>query len=121
MAMLKRLINATIIFLLYVVYGTMAHAGQNPGEASSVNPAISAADCVNGSAGGFPCNKVDLLSHIALDEFSSNPQHANDIWGFYDLNTEREYALIGLENGVAIVDVSNPSSPFEIDNVAGAS
>ncbi len=121
MAMLKRLINATIIFLLYVVYGTMAHAGQNPGEASSVNPAISAADCVNGSAGGFPCNKVDLLSHIALDEFSSNPQHANDIWGFYDLNTEREYALIGLENGVAIVDVSNPSSPFEIDTVAGAS
>ncbi|MCH7510224.1 MAG: choice-of-anchor B family protein [Proteobacteria bacterium] len=119
--MLKRLINATIIFLLYVVYGTMAHAGQNPGEASSVNPAISAADCVNGSAGGFPCNKVDLLSHIALDEFSSNPQHANDIWGFYDLNTEREYALIGLENGVAIVDVSNPSSPFEIDTVAGAS
>ena len=99
----------------------MAHAGQNPGEASSVNPAISAADCVNGSAGGFPCNKVDLLSHIALDEFSSNPQHANDIWGFYDLNTEREYALIGLENGVAIVDVSNPSSPFEIDTVAGAS
>ena len=121
MAMLKRLINATIIFLLYVVYGTMAHAGQNPGEASSVNPAISAADCVNGSAGGFPCNKVDLLSHIALDEFSSNPQRANDIWGFYDLNTEREYALIGLENGVAIVDVSNPSSPFEIDTVAGAS
>ena len=121
MAMMKRLINATIIFLLYVAYGTMAHAGQNPGEASSVNPAISAADCVNGSAGGFPCNRVDVLSHITLGEFSSNPQRANDIWGFYDLNTEREYALIGLENGVAIVDVTNPSSPVEIDTVAGAS
>ncbi len=121
MAVTKRLINATIIFLLCVVYGTMAHAGQNPAEASSVNPAISAADCVNGSAGGFPCNNVDVLSHVALDEFSSNPQRANDIWGFYDLNTEREYALIGLENGVAIVDVSNPSSPVEIDTVPGAS
>lgn len=121
MAMTKRLINATIIFLLCVVYGTLAHAGQNPGVASSVNPSISAADCVNGSAGGFPCNKVDVLSHIALDEFSSKPNRANDIWGFYDLNTEREYALIGLENGVAIVDVTNPSSPVEIDTVAGAS
>ncbi len=121
MAMMKRIINATIIFLLCVVYGTMAHAGQNPGEASSVNPAISAAVCINGFADGLPCSNVNVLSHIALDEFSSNPQRANDIWGFYDLNTEREYALIGLENGVAIVDVSNPSSPVEIDTVAGDS
>lgn len=121
MAMTKRLINATIIFLLYVVYGTMAHAEQSLGNASSGNPAISAAVCINGFANGLPCSNVNVLSHIALDEFSSKPNRANDIWGFYDLNTEREYALIGLENGVAIVDVTNPSSPVEIDTVAGAS
>ncbi|MCH7893678.1 MAG: choice-of-anchor B family protein [Proteobacteria bacterium] len=119
--MTKRLINATIIFLLYVVYGTMAHAEQSLGNASSGNPAISAAVCINGFANGLPCSNVNVLSHIALDEFSSKPNRANDIWGFYDLNTEREYALIGLENGVAIVDVTNPSSPVEIDTVAGAS
>ena len=121
LAMIKCLFNATVIFLFCLVNGTIAHAEQSPGDASSSNPAISAADCINGSAGGFPCNKVDVLSHIALDEFSSKPQRANDIWGFYDLNTEREYALIGLENGIAIVDVSSPTSPVEIDIVPGAS
>lgn len=118
---MKNLMNATVFCLLCLVSGPKAHSEQSLSEASSGNPAISAADCVAGSAGGLPCNNVNLLSHIALNEFSSNPQRANDIWGFYDLHTEREYALIGLQNGIAVVDVSNPSSPVEIDTIPGAS
>ena len=119
--MMKNLLSATVFCLLCLASTAIADSTQNLGEAASGNPAISAADCVNGSAGGLSCNNVNLWSQIALHEFSSDPQHANDIWGFYDLNTEREYALIGLHNGIAIVDVSNPSAPVEIDTVAGAS
>ncbi len=60
-------------------------------------PVTAAGPCVNGSADGFPCNQVDLLSHIRLDGFSSKPEGANDIWGFYDLNSERENARPVLE------------------------
>ncbi|MCA1799002.1 MAG: choice-of-anchor B family protein, partial [Xanthomonadaceae bacterium] len=79
----------------------------------------SSAACVAGDAGGFPCDRVDLLSHIALGDFSSAPARANDVWGFVDLNTDREYALVGLENGVAVVDISDPSAPVEVGTIAG--
>jgi choice-of-anchor B domain-containing protein len=77
------------------------------------------AQCSGGSAAGFECSEVDLLSQIALADFSSQPAGANDIWGFVDLNTGREYALVGLLNGVAVVDVTDPTAPFEVGTVAG--
>lgn len=76
-------------------------------------------DCVGGSAGVHACERIDLLSHLALADFSTQPSGANDIWGFVDLNTEREYALVGLRNGVAVVDVSDPEAPFEVGSVPG--
>ena len=76
--------------------------------------------CDGGSAGSFPCHQIDMLAHLALADFSSKPALANDIWGFVDLNTEREYALIGLYNGTAVVDVTDPAAPFEVGFVAGA-
>ena len=35
----------------------------------------------------------------------------NDIWGWYDSETGNEYALMGMTNGVAFVDISNPENP----------
>ena len=75
--------------------------------------------CDGGSAGSFACDQIDMLSHLALADFSSHPRLANDIWGFVDLNTEREYALIGLYNGTAVVDVTDPATPFEVGFVSG--
>lgn len=37
----------------------------------------------------------------------------SDIWGYVD-ETGKEYALVGLESGVSVVDVSVPSSPNEV-------
>ncbi|MGB1205914.1 MAG: choice-of-anchor B family protein [Chitinophagales bacterium] len=42
---------------------------------------------------------------------------ANDIWGFE--KNSREYALVGLQNGFSIVDISNASEPEELFFVAG--
>ena len=35
----------------------------------------------------------------------------NDIWGWADADTSREYALMGLTNGTAFVDVTDPRNP----------
>ena len=78
-------------------------------------------DCVNGKAGSFDCNNVDLLAHMPLSSFSTNPSTANDIWGHVDLNTGKEYAIIGLRNGVAVVDVTTPTVPVEVGTVTGLS
>ncbi|MDE0419496.1 MAG: choice-of-anchor B family protein [Gammaproteobacteria bacterium] len=78
------------------------------------------ADCIANSAGAYPCDNVDLLSHVALSDLSSKPGVAADIWGFVDLNTEREYALLGVENGLAVIDVSDPTAPFEVGTVPGS-
>ena len=76
-------------------------------------------NCVDGAAGSFACNNIDLLAHIPLNEFSSKPNTANDIWGHVDLNTGDEYALIGLRNGVAVVNVTDPENPLEVGTIAG--
>ena len=35
----------------------------------------------------------------------------NDIWGWFDTQTSREYALMGLQNGTAFVDITDPEAP----------
>ena len=37
----------------------------------------------------------------------------SDIWGWFDPLTEAEYALVGLNDGFACVDVSDPSNPIQ--------
>ncbi len=61
--------------------------------------------CNNGMAGAYPCNGFDLLGQINLADFSANS--ANDIWGWTDTTTGKEYALVGLSNGTAFVDITD--------------
>lgn len=78
-----------------------------------------ASDCIAGQADGFTCSGVDLLAHIALVDFSSSPSSSADVWGFIDLNTGREYAIIGLRNGTAVVDVTETGAEFEVGTIGG--
>jgi len=57
---------------------------------------------------------INLLSNL---NFPSNRGDLSDIWGYS--NGTQEYALVGLFDGVAIVDVTNPSSPNEVFYVSG--
>ncbi|MAU71037.1 MAG: regulator [Flavobacterium sp.] len=61
--------------------------------------------CSNGVAGQYPCNGYDLLATKSLSFFSA--QSANDIWGWEDSDTGKEYALLGLDNGTAFIDISD--------------
>jgi len=63
---------------------------------------------------------VELLSQISLPEFPGHPSEGNDIWG-YASPSGREYALIGLSNSAAVVEVTDPFNPVVIDIVSGIS
>ena len=42
----------------------------------------------------------------------------NDIWGYTDSNG-KEYAIVGLKNGVSVVDLSIPSAPVQVGFAPG--
>lgn len=70
--------------------------------------------CESGFAGSYPCQGIDLYSNVsALDLGAEEHQGiwVNDIWGWADPETGKEYALVGMSNGTSFVDVSDPLSP----------
>ena len=65
--------------------------------------------CEDGMAGIFPCHKVDLKSFLPLSEFDSI--WANDVWGWTDPQTGRDYVLAKLFEGTAFVDITDVEDP----------
>lgn len=74
--------------------------------------------CSAGKANEFECNNMDLLAHVPLHTLGTSNSNGNDIWGHVDLNDQREYALMGLTNGVSIVEVTDPANPRLVSFVA---
>jgi len=74
-----------------------------------------AAQCINGYAAGYPCNNVNLLSMLPISDLDAavgTSSMANDIWGWTDASTGREFALIGLYKGTAFVEITDPVNPI---------
>lgn len=67
--------------------------------------------CVDGMAGNYPCENVDLLAFIPLEDIGDG-DNTNDIWGWVSPLTGREYALVGCSNGTAFLDISDPVAPI---------
>jgi len=82
--------------------------------------AFQAESCIQGQAGQFPCRNVDFLGQVPLDDFSTRPFAASNVWGFVDQNDGREYAVAGLANGTAVLDLSEPENPREVVTIPGA-
>lgn len=87
---------------------------------SALQQSQQGADCEAGTAGVFSCDKIDLVAHLALADLSATASSANDIWGHTDLNTDTEFALIGLNNGTAVVSLADPASPVVVGTVNGS-
>merc|ERR1711884_362209 len=81
------------------------------GECPRNRPYMSETKCVNGKAGDYDCNNVDLLSFVPISELGSTYQ-ASDSWGWTDPETGDEIAIIGLEDGTAFVQVTDPLNPI---------
>jgi len=65
--------------------------------------------CVGGNAAGFPCEGFNLQFDITPG--GMNASAANDSWGWTDPQDGTEYAIIGLDNGTAFFDISDPVNP----------
>ena len=65
--------------------------------------------CVGGMAGPYPCSGYDLQSYIPFTDMGAS--NSNDSWGWTDPMDGTEYALIGLDNGTAFIDISDPVNP----------
>ena len=72
-------------------------------------PRMSNVPCVNGHAGPFECDGVDLLSFIPAEEMNGAGQ--SDLWGWTDPETGDEYVLMGKTNGTAFFRVTDPTNP----------
>jgi len=55
--------------------------------------------------GIYPCNGYELVGRIELSEFTASS--GNDSWGWTDSTSGKEYAIMGLDNGTAFVDISD--------------
>jgi choice-of-anchor B domain-containing protein len=77
--------------------------------------AMSGEPCIDGMAGIYPCNNVDLLAFVPLSEIGGT--NGNDIWGWTDPLTDKEYAIMGRRNGTSFVDISDPYNPVYLGNL----
>ncbi|MFT5142550.1 MAG: choice-of-anchor B domain-containing protein [Rhodothermales bacterium] len=115
--MMRRTIN---IFAVILIAGTAqgqaldgktqsdVEAGQT--RVLSKTGALSA-DCLDGFAGIFPCQNINLLAHMSLQEVSTSGAGLNDLWGWEDPDTGRRYVLLGRRDGTSFVDVTDPAAP----------
>jgi choice-of-anchor B domain-containing protein len=75
-------------------------------------PAQGRIRCENGFAGPYPCKEIDLMSHVTLAQMGGT--RGNDVWGWKDPVTGKEWALMGLNSGISFVDVTDPENPVVI-------
>lgn len=59
------------------------------------------------------------MSLLSQYPYPGSRGDVSDIWGYVDENGN-EYAIVGLETGVSIVNVTNPASPVEVFYTSGA-
>lgn len=102
-------------------WSSSAHEGEHHSPGGNGQPngqalvEMSFTPCVNGMAATFPCRNVDLMSLLPLASIGGGT--ANDIWGWTDPQTSKEYALVGRSTGVSFVEVTDPAHPVYLGNL----
>ena len=110
------LIAATLLLIGAFLPATVAGAQvPEPPEEMPDEP-IFDEPCVDGFAGPFPCDGIDLKAFLPPDEFGGGPSSAfggpgNDSWGWTDPVTGTEWVIMGRSNGTSFIDISEPTSP----------
>lgn len=69
-------------------------------------------ECEDGAVEGFGCSEVDLVAFLPVRELGGERgMVTNDLWGWTDPQTGREYAVIGRADATVFVDLSDPANP----------
>jgi choice-of-anchor B domain-containing protein len=70
--------------------------------------------------GPFEASGATLLSQVPLNQFPGGHNSGNDCWGYVS-PSGREYALMGLQRGFGVVEVTDPSNPVIVGSISGPS
>ncbi len=70
------------------------------------------------AGGGFASQGIALKSWHPLNTISSGATSGNDCWGYVS-SSGREYALIGVNNGTAVYEVTDPVNATQIAFISG--
>ncbi|TDI76766.1 MAG: choice-of-anchor B family protein, partial [Bacteroidetes bacterium] len=71
--------------------------------------------CEDGKASRFSCDAVDMVAFLSTKDIGA-PRgiQVNDVWGWTDPVTGKEYALVGRQDAMAFVDVTDAQNPVYI-------
>ena len=70
-------------------------------------------------AGGAKQSNSQNLNLTLAGQLSYGTESLSNIHGWVDTADGKEYALVGAQNGLSIVDISNPATPFQIIQISG--
>ena len=72
----------------------------------------------DGQVGAFSCSNVDLVAFLPVAAIGGDRGvRLNDIWGWTDPETGKEYALVGRVDGTSFVDISDPANPVFVGDL----
>ncbi len=74
--------------------------------------------CVNGMAGPYPCENINLLSFVENGDLGGGSM--NDIWGWVDPLDSAEYVLLGRTSGTSFLDITDPVNPIYLGDLPTA-
>jgi choice-of-anchor B domain-containing protein len=68
--------------------------------------------CTDNEASAFECNEVNIVSFVPIKDMGgARGVRINDVWGWTDSETGREYAIVGRTDGVSFVDMTDAANP----------
>ncbi len=74
--------------------------------------------CVDGRAGIFECDNIDLVSFLPVRDIGGGARiGTNDVWGWTDPETGRDYAIVGLHDRTSFVDVTDVTHPVWVGSL----
>lgn len=107
--------------------GVLLGAGLFPAAASAQDsvldlPRMGHEPCIQGFAGPFRCHNVDLMAFLPMRDIGDGPGSiyggpGNDVWGWTDPKTHKEWVIAGRSDGTSFIDASDPKNPVFVANL----
>ena len=88
-------------------------------DPASLDPLVgSEIACADGQADQYSCNQVAIASFLPVKDIGGGRgANTNDVWGWTDPDSGREYAIVGRTDGTAFIDVTDATHPVFLGNL----
>lgn len=86
----------------------------------TLNSNLFATDIVTDRVSVQNSANVTLASAVNLKSGAIRARKGNDVWGWTDPTTNKEYAIMGLDSKTSFVDVTDPTNPIHLADIKTA-